>query len=179
MNIRFSQVNLSSVAGLVLVVLALASPTLSIAQPLAIQKKASEPQMVPFCQLLAHPAQYDKKIVRTKATLFSGIDTEVLRDLNCDYDSAWMRANCSRQSCDSIYKALDGPEFKPGAPINIEVVGKFLAYNEHKRNHRFVMYEIKAAKPASTDDFRKSGAGSKGMSLGQRPHNNGLQLTAR
>jgi len=154
MKMKFNQVNLISVAGLVLSVLALAYPTLSRVQALALQKKAAEPQMVPFCQLLAHPAQYDKKVVRTKATLFSGIDTEALRDVNCDYDDAWMRANCSRQSCGSIYKALDGPEFKPGAPINIEVVGKFLAYNEHKRNHRFVMYEIKAAKPANADDFR-------------------------
>ena len=121
-------------------------------------RNQTAPPFVAFCELLAHPNQYDKKIVRTKATEFSGIDTAALRSLDCDYDDAWVRANCSAESCAKVSNALDRllgkTDYRARRVVTLDLVGQFLAYDEDKRNHRFMMLEIKDAQLANPDDFK-------------------------
>ena len=127
------------------------------AQPSSTLNQTSPP-FVDFCELLEHPDRYDKKIVRTKATQFSGIDTAALRSLDCDYDDAWMRANCSAESCAKISIAIDKilgkDDYRARRVVTLDVVGQFLAYGEEKRNHRFMMLEIQHAQFANPDDFK-------------------------
>ncbi len=118
----------------------------------------TSPPFVAFCELLEHPDRYDKKIVRTNATEFSGIDTAALRSLDCDYDDAWVRANCSAESCAKISNAIDKilgkDDYRARRVVTLDVVGQFLAYDEEQRNHRFMMLEIKDAQFANPDDFK-------------------------
>jgi hypothetical protein len=129
-------------------------------QPAQTSSNANETStpFVAFCELLAHPDKYDKKTVRTKATQFTGVDTAAFRSLDCDYDDAWMRANCPRESCVKISNAIDNllgkTDFRARRVVTLDMIGQFLAYDEDKRNHRFMMLEIKDAKLANPDDFK-------------------------
>jgi hypothetical protein len=118
----------------------------------------TSPPFVAFCELLAHPDKYDKKIVRTKATQFSGIDTATLRSLDCDYDDAWMYTNCFGESCAKISNAMDnllGKDDRARRVVTMDMVGTFFAYDENNRNYRFMKLEIMDAKVANPNEFKR------------------------
>jgi hypothetical protein len=123
---------------------------------IATNTNPASPPFVSFCELLAHPDQYDKKIVRTKATEFSGIDTAAFRSLDCDYDDAWMRANCSPEGCAKISNAIDQLLGKPHLrqTVTLDMVGQFFAYDEDQRNHRFRVLDVNNVELANPDDFK-------------------------
>ena len=116
----------------------------------------TSPPFVSFCELLAHPNQYDQKIVRPKATQFSGIDTAAFRSLDCDFDDAWMRANCSPDGCAKMSNAVDQLLGKPHfrQTVTYDMVGQFLAYDEDQRNHRFRVLDVTKVELANGDDFK-------------------------
>jgi hypothetical protein len=129
-------------------------------QPTQISSNSNQtsPPFVAFCELLAHPDKYDKKIVRTKAIQFSGIDTATLRSLDCYYDDAWMYTNCFGESCAKISNAMDnllGKDYRARRVVTLDMVGTFFAYDENNRNYRFMKLEIMDAKVANPNDFKR------------------------
>ena len=78
--------------------------------------------------------------------------------MDCDYDDAWVRANCKDESCDKISDAIDRLLGKSDHParraVTLDLVGQFLAFDEYKRNHRFMMLEIKDAQLVNPDEFK-------------------------
>jgi hypothetical protein len=141
-------------------IIVLGTVTCSRTQPTQISSNSNQtsPPFVAFCELLAHPDKYDTKIVRTKATQFSGIDTATLRSLDCDYDDAWMYTNCFGESCAKISNAMDnllGKDYRARRVVTLDMVGTFFAYDENNRNYRFMKLEIMDAKVANPNDFKR------------------------
>jgi len=84
------------------------------------------------------------------------MDTAAFRSLDCDFDDALMRANCSPEGCAKISSAIAQSlgEITLEQAVTLDMVGQFLAYDEAQRGHRFLVLDINKVELANPDDFK-------------------------
>jgi len=84
------------------------------------------PCEVAFCDLMATPARYDGRVVRTTAELRVGDEQSELRDPRCPSpnDAAWWEPKGWRNPESNVARALDAIVREQGF-AHVRVVGKF------------------------------------------------------
>lgn len=132
-------------------------------------KSASKTKTVAFCELIAHPELYDKRIVRTQVISAVGVESQVLYDPQCStretrtwatQGAAWSKADKKLQAA---YLALlfdenNGrfPRGRSGRAKAI-LIGRFEASNKNGYGHlnqyrfQFSIMGIEKVEPVPAD----------------------------
>jgi hypothetical protein len=106
---------------------------------------------VSYCDLIRHPARYNKKVLRITATYFVGVEAAALEDFRCDEDrSIWIDYDDSYKSCtkkeveDNLDKILGPFEVKTENSVGLRAaryarvtfVGRFEAARKFNWRNR-------------------------------------------
>lgn len=139
------------------------------AQRKARIKSSAQTKTVAFCELIAHPELYDKRIVRTEVISAIGVESQVLYDPQCStretrtwvmHDAAWAKADKKLQAA---YLALlfdeNNGRFPRGRSgrAKATLIGRFEASNKDGYGHlnqyrfQFSIMGIEKVEPVPAD----------------------------
>ncbi len=148
-------------------------------QPSPPGPTVSDIPTVPFCNLLANPADYNQKLIRTEADLFSNYADLTLSDpsscvlphpmVGIELDPSF-HYDPSDESQRTVYELLrpqgerkygrsrvvivgrfEGPIF-PEGPMRDKRTGKYEFRQKYKYQHRFTIRRLEKAEPVSPEE---------------------------